>query len=113
MKIKLVLAIFIVCITFSNLTHAGLEDHNTNEPTPSYAKWGKLAVEETKTRYKDFCVVDYLHIGKVVGPNESSEKFKLWLRACPGKREFGIYVTIAFNNETEEVTEILFKETTQ
>lgn len=113
MKIKLALAMFIVCITFSNLTHADFEDHNTNEPTPSYAKWGQLAVQETKARYKDYCVVDYLHIGKQVGPIESSEKFKLWLRACPGEREFGVYVTISFNNETEKITNIVFKETTQ
>src|SRR4051812_46140094 len=80
------------------------------KPIPSYAKWGQLAVKETQKKYPNAQVVDYLHIGKVSGERSSTEKFKLWLKGT--QKEFGVFVNIEFNNKTEKVINITYKETT-
>lgn len=80
------------------------------KPEPSYAKWGKLAVRETKQRYPEAHVVDYLHLGRSMkSPGLVQESFKLWLRSKP--REFGVFVTIVFDKNTEQVRSIQFRET--
>jgi hypothetical protein len=76
---------------------------------PSYAKWGKLAMEETKLKYPDAQIIDYLHIGRQKKGDAMIEKFKLWLRR--ENREFGVFVSIEFNAKTEEVLHITFLET--
>jgi len=82
------------------------------KPEPAYAKWGKLAVSETKERYPKAHVVDYLHVGRQnVGANLAKETFKLWLRS-PAK-EFGVIVTITFEKQTDKVRSIEFCETTR
>lgn len=71
---------------------------------PSYAKWGALAVQETKKKY-NADIVDYLHIGRRrISPDISEEKFRLWLRDRSG--EFAVVVRIRFRNDTEEVLSI-------
>ncbi|MGF9966961.1 YqzG/YhdC family protein [Bacillus rhizoplanae] len=78
---------------------------------PPYAKWGKLAVQQTKEKYPQADIIDYLHIGrrpKTV--NTSVEKFKLWLRDKNGK-EFGVFVDVEFETNTEKFITIHFKET--
>lgn len=111
-----ILFIFI-CATFtyfssplytSNLLHTA---YAQQKPIPSYAKWGQLAVNETQKKYPNAQVVDYLHIGKVSGVRSSTEKFKLWLKGT--QKEFGVFVNIEFNNETEKVINITYKETTR
>lgn len=83
--------------------------HAQDERQPSYAKWGRLAMKETKAKYPDADIIDYLHVGKETSGDTAKEKFKLWLK---GKtKEFGVYVTIEFNNKTNEVTAVLFEET--
>ncbi|MEH7247256.1 YqzG/YhdC family protein [Neobacillus niacini] len=79
------------------------------KPIPPYAKWGQLAVKETQKKYPNARVVDYLHIGKVSGQHTSTEKFKLWLKGT--QKEFGVFVNIEFNNETEKIINITLKET--
>lgn len=81
------------------------------KPIPSYAKWGTLAMKKTKERYPNAQIIDYLHIGKTSGTDSSTEKFKLWLRE--NKREFGVFVDIEFNKQTEKVLRINFRETTR
>jgi hypothetical protein len=79
------------------------------KPIPPYAKWGQLAVKETQKKYPNAQVVDYLHIGKVSGEPSSTEKFKLWLKGP--QKEFGVFVNIEFNNRTEKVLKVTYKET--
>ncbi|MEH7273822.1 DUF3889 domain-containing protein [Neobacillus vireti] len=79
------------------------------KPIPSYAKWGQLAVKETQKKYPNVQVVDYLHIGKVPGEVSSTEKFKLWLKGP--QKEFGVFVDIEFNNQTQKVIKVTYKET--
>ncbi|MFE5322492.1 DUF3889 domain-containing protein [Paenibacillus sp. NPDC056579] len=71
---------------------------------PAYAKWGALAVQETKKRY-NADIIDYLHLGrKPISPDISEESFRLWLKDPSG--EFGVIVRIRFRNDTEEVLSI-------
>lgn len=80
------------------------------KPEPEYAKWGKIAVNETKKRYPEASVVDYLHVGRTLkGDILVQENFKLWLRSA--SREFGVLVTIVFDKNTEQIRSIDFCET--
>lgn len=79
------------------------------KPIPPYAKWGALAMKETKEKYPNAQIIDYLHIGRDIGPQTSTEKFKLWIKGQ--QKEFGVFVNIEFNNQTEKVIKVTFKET--
>lgn len=81
----------------------------TLQELPPYAQWGRVAMQETKKKYPDAAIIDYLHIGRETANNVTTEKFKLWLR---GKdKEFGVYIDIEFNTDTEEIINITFEET--
>jgi hypothetical protein len=84
---------------------------NAERETPPYAKWSSLAMKKTKEKYPNAQIVDYLHIGRDKGTNSSTEKFKLWLKE--NSKEFGVYVNIEFDTETERVLNITFKETSR
>ncbi|SOC37128.1 DUF3889 domain-containing protein [Ureibacillus acetophenoni] len=79
-------------------------------PTPPYAKWGSLAMQETMKKYPKAQITDYLHIGREVGEKTSVEKFKLIL--VQDGREFGLFVNLEFTNDTEELQNVTFTETT-
>lgn len=79
------------------------------KPVPPYAKWGIMAMERTHEKYPKAQIIDYLHVGRVTGPKTSTEKFKLWLRE--NKKEFGVFIDIEFDNVTQKVIRINFKET--
>lgn len=85
--------------------------HAQQKPIPPYAKWGTLALQKTQEKYPRAKIVDYLHIGRTTGPQSSTEKFKLWLKE--DSKEFGVYINIEFNNETEKVLKVTFEETTR
>jgi len=77
---------------------------------PPYAKWGRIAVKETKLKYPNTDIIDYLHVGRKMKNGSSTEIFKLWLRK-ENSQEFGVYVRVEFNTETEEIIKITFEET--
>ncbi|WP_237662887.1 DUF3889 domain-containing protein [Sutcliffiella horikoshii] len=79
----------------------------SREQTPSYAKWGQLAMKRTKEAYPKADIVDYLHVGRQEGPVLTTEKFKLWLKE--GNAEFGVEVTISFYSKSEAVKEVKLK----
>lgn len=81
------------------------------KPIPPYAKWGVYALKKTHERYPKAQIHDYLHIGRTVGPHTSTEKFKLWLKE--NNKEFGVYINIEFNNKTEKVINVTFRESTR
>lgn len=81
------------------------------KPIPPYAKWSVLALKKTEERYPNAKIIDYLHIGRVTGPSTSTERFKLWLK--DNQKEFGVFVNVEFNTQTEEVTKITFRETSR
>ncbi|MGC4376467.1 DUF3889 domain-containing protein [Fictibacillus sp. Mic-4] len=76
----------------------------------SYSKWGRTAVLETKKRYSDFDVVDYLYMGKEKkGHGTFQETFKLWLKK--GNREMGVIVRIIVDERTDQMRSISFQKT--
>lgn len=94
---------------------------NTPEPTntetqpqieiPSYAKWSKIAMQETQKKYPNASIIDYLHEGSETKGNQTIEKFKLWLKGS--NKEFGVFVRIKYVTKTEELVTIEFQETSK
>lgn len=80
---------------------------NTQLDVPPYAKWGKMAMQKTKEKYPNADIIDYLHVGRKKGEQTSVETFQLLLKE---EKEFGVKVDIEFENETERVIKISFKE---
>ncbi|QDQ02321.1 DUF3889 domain-containing protein [Lysinibacillus fusiformis] len=105
-KSFIVLGIFLTANTaplpISTIAHA-------QQATPSYAKWGRLAITETQSKYPHAKIIDYLHEGSEISADATIEKFKLWLK--DGEREFGVYVRIKYTTVTEKVEDISFQET--
>ncbi|MEH7224585.1 YqzG/YhdC family protein [Bacillus sp. JJ1566] len=91
------------------LNDSSITTAETNKPVPEYAKWGKLAMEETGKRYPSAQIVDYLHVGRYKKNGLYVERFKLWLKQ--GNREFGVFVNITFEPDTERVKNITVVET--
>ncbi|MEX2105168.1 MAG: DUF3889 domain-containing protein [Bacilli bacterium] len=78
---------------------------------PTYAKWGRLAMQETKNKYPRADIVDYLHVGAVTeSPSITVDKFKLWLRQ--DQREGGVYVNIHYETATDRVIPFRFRKRT-
>ena len=76
---------------------------------PSYAKWGRMAVEETKKHYPRAQIIDYLHVGRTqVSPSTSKETFRLLLRQ--DHREFIVIVAITFLTASETLLSIQIQE---
>lgn len=81
------------------------------QEAPAYAKWGQLAINETKSKYPNASIIDYLHEGRESKEDSTIEKFKLWLKE--GDHEFGVFVRIEFTTDTEEVINIKMQETSR
>jgi hypothetical protein len=76
---------------------------------PPYAKWGRIAVQETMKKYPRAQIVDYLHVGrKNKTATTSEETFKLLLQE--GNRRWAVFVRIEFQNATEQVVAIRISE---
>jgi hypothetical protein len=72
--------------------------------TPSYAKWGQLAMRETAKRYHGD-IVDYEHLGsREAAPGITEERFRLWLKE--EHRQFGVLVSIQFETITDRVVRL-------
>jgi hypothetical protein len=111
---KKIIYLSIICFSFISFGFTDFIPISTESvvhaerPTPPYAKWGKIAVEKTKEKYPDAQVVDYLHVGREDKGSNSVEKFKLWLKGTD--KEFGVFVDVEFNEATESVIKISYKE---
>ena len=82
---------------------------HAQQEIPAYAKWGRLAMQETQSKYPHANIIDYLHEGSELKGNSTVEKFKLWLRDAD--HEFGVFVRIEYATDTEKVIAITFQET--
>lgn len=109
-KIAIVFLVLLGLFSSSPNPLISLQTYAQQKPIPSYAKWGGYAIKQTKEKYPNAKIVDYLYMGKTKGAQSTTEKFKLWLK--DDKREFGVIITIEFNNKTEKVIKVTFKETT-
>jgi hypothetical protein len=108
---KIILCLFIIQLFSIGYQQPKLSAQNLDAigvTVPSYAKWGRIAMQKTKERYPEAQIIDYLHIGREDGVSYSTEKFKLWLK---GKdKEFGVLINIRFDPKTDEMKQISFKE---
>ncbi|GED71458.1 hypothetical protein BRE01_51600 [Brevibacillus reuszeri] len=94
-----VLLTFLIALTFVSPAYA----------EPPYAKWGRMAMQQTKQHYPQAQIVDYLHVGRIKKtPTTSEETFKLLLQE--GNRKRALFVHIEFDNNTEKVVRITFDE---
>ena len=82
---------------------------HAQQETPAYAKWGKLAIKETKEKYPNAKIVDYSHVGREIKNDHTIENFKFWLKE--DKKEYGVYVKVQFVTKTEKIITIDMKET--
>jgi hypothetical protein len=108
---KLFICLIIIFVFPSTTLNLSRTTYAQHKPIPSYAKWGRLAMKKTHEKYPNAQIIDYLHIGKITGAQTSTERFKLWLKE--GQKEFGVYINIEFDNKSENVVKITFKETTK
>jgi hypothetical protein len=110
---KIILAFLTVFffIPVPNISNSAGVKSEQQKPIPPYAKWGRLAMIETKARYPHTDIIDYLHIGRVTTPGVTTENFKLWLRDTASHKEFGVLITIKFDTNTERLNSITFQET--
>jgi hypothetical protein len=114
MKIKLLisllLSILVIAGNWKTPTLCFAKNAIEEIGVPQYAKWGRLAMQKTKEKYPEADIIDYLHIGTVQGKTSTTEKFKLWLKRH-GK-EFGVFVHIEYDKDSEQIIKIDFKEIT-
>lgn len=104
---KTFLALGILITVHSAATHTPTNTH-THQEIPVYAKWGKLAIKETQSKYPNANIIDYLHEGRESKEDSTIEKFKLWLK--DGNNEFGVLVRIKYTTKTEKLVSIEFQE---
>ncbi|MBH5316540.1 DUF3889 domain-containing protein [Paenibacillus sp. GSMTC-2017] len=77
-----------------------IEPVHIHASAPSYAKWGRMAMEETAKAYRDSSIIDYKYEGRFETNNENAEeRFLLWL--VHDGREFGVRVTITIRTSTD------------
>jgi hypothetical protein len=76
---------------------------------PAYAKWGKLAMEETAKAYRNASIVDYKYEGRtILSEGQAEERFVLWI--VKDTREFGVRVSIRVNTRTDELIDVRMQE---
>jgi Protein of unknown function (DUF3889) len=83
---------------------------NAESNVPSYAKWGRMAMQKTKERYPHAKIYDYLHVKREQKGQYSLETFKLWLNENNNK--FEVMVNIKFETNTEKTLNVSVKKKT-
>ncbi|MCP8618136.1 DUF3889 domain-containing protein [Salirhabdus salicampi] len=82
----------------------------TTYAQPEYAKWGKIAVAETKKQYPTHKVTDYAYQGKVVISDERQQyNFRLSVQANEQqKKDVNVYVLV--NPKEDKLLDVYFDE---
>ncbi|MFD0711361.1 DUF3889 domain-containing protein [Paenibacillus sp. GCM10027626] len=100
--VKWMLLLAVWCFAF------GVMSGPAGAAEPDYAKWGRVAMQETAKRYR-MDIVDYKHLGRQAdNSGHAVESFKLILKN--GQRSFGVTVNIRFELQTEQILQIQFIE---
>ena len=111
------LKISMIVGTLAAISVIGISNYTPTSQTqtqveiPAYAKWSQIAIKETKIKYPNADIIDYLHEGSESNADSTIEKFKLWLK--DSDKEFGVFVRIKYMKETEEIVYIKFHETSR
>lgn len=103
-----------VVLVLLSLTHTEVmtSEATAKHAEPSYAKWGKLALQETSNAYQDASILDYKYDGRhKLDHGQAEERFVLWVRK--DSREFGVEVRIKINASSDELIQVGIKELTQ
>ncbi|MEK4200108.1 DUF3889 domain-containing protein [Cytobacillus sp. FSL K6-0265] len=98
-----------VLVLFSFVFILSPQTNYAVDNAPSYAKWGKEAMMIAKEKYPLADIVDYQHLGKEIKEQTEIEKFKLWMRQQ--EKEYGLYVFIEYNKDTERIVRIFTEKT--
>ncbi len=96
-------------VSFTSTSLLSANTYKAEHTQPAYAKWGKIAMERTQEKYPNAKIVDYLYVGSQKLDASTAETFKLWLNE--NDREFGVFVTIRYDNKSEQIQNINFRET--
>lgn len=104
---KIVIAFALIASTQSVPAHITAIAPTQHE-IPAYAKWGQLAMKETRSKYPNASIIDYLHEGSESKGNSTIEKFRLWLKE--NSKEFEVSVEIEYTTETETLVTIQIQE---
>ncbi|MCA0172524.1 DUF3889 domain-containing protein [Bacillus sp. RAR_GA_16] len=76
---------------------------------PSYAKWGKIAIEQTTKKYPDQQITDYRYDGKVFISNVREQyDFEFTLKQNDQSREIRVYVLV--NPQNDELIDVKYDE---
>ena len=110
-KAFIALGTVLIFITFNSALTQFSTIAQAQQEIPSHAKWGKLAMKETKAKYPNANIIDYLYVGSESKGDSTIQKFKLWLK--DEDKEYGVVVTIEYTTKTEKVVDIEFEETTR
>ncbi|MDQ0862281.1 DUF3889 domain-containing protein [Bacillus sp. V2I10] len=79
---------------------------------PDYAKWGKIAVEETKKQYPNAQISDYTYQGKVFISDERVQyNFEFSLITNQQKKKVHVYVLV--NPKSDKLIDVNFDEIEQ
>jgi len=104
---KIFIALGIFMLVNVATIHIPMNPH-AQQVIPAYAKWGKLAIKETESKYPKARIIDYLHEGSESQKDFTIEKFKLWVKE--DDNEFAVFVRIKYRTETEQVITIELSE---
>jgi Protein of unknown function (DUF3889) len=100
-----ILTLILACMfLFSNASYA----HPHQPETPAYAKWGKIAMQETKRQYPNAEITDYRHVGRnTINATTAKETFQLKLKQ--NQQVWNVQVNVVFETKTERTLSIVLK----
>lgn len=100
-KVNLCLSIFLCLALFTSASF-------TNAQQPSYAKWGKIAIQETTKQYPEDKVVEYTYEGKVFISDERHQyNFEFTLKSSDDQSK-KVRVYVLANNKKDELINVYF-----
>ncbi|MEW9700080.1 DUF3889 domain-containing protein [Paenibacillus sp. SI8] len=83
-----------------------IEQAQTNENEPEYAKWSRLAFHEAS---KIYTLLDYRYIGQThVAPGVDQQQFRFWVKKKDA--EFPLIVSIRYNPVTQKEFSVTMEE---
>ena len=102
MKKNIIISICLFVCLLIPVSHVGAE-------LPSYAKWGKVAIEETTKKYPEQNVTDYRYDGKVfISDVREQYNFEFTLKTNGQSREIRVYVLV--NPKSDQLIDVLYDE---
>ena len=97
--------IYMILLAVTSLAAAASSVH----AEPSYAKYGRVAMQETANRYPDADIIDYRYEGHFAAAGSNSEeRFRLWLRGAG--TEFGVRVRVFVKADSGDVRDVQLEE---